>query len=77
MQEQERTVGIPVGTSRYSTEQKSNQWIGKRDCGEHTEVQVDGLVVFCTVNTRTDRLLQRKSQRVERGVGVSCWRCKE
>ena len=44
----------------------------KRDCGELTEVQVDGLVVFCAVNTRTDRLLQRESPRVERGVGASC-----
>lgn len=43
---------------------------------EHTEVQVNGLV-FCTVDTGTDRHLLLKSVRVERGLGATCGRRKD
>lgn len=78
MHEQERTFGIPVTTVSIFYRAKINLMDGKNAIvGEHTEVQVDSLVVFCTINTRAGRLLQRKGPRVKRGVGVSrSWRCK-
>ncbi len=74
MNEQERTIGVRVTDINIFCRARIEIKDRKQRLGEHTEVQINSLVVFCTIDTRTGRHLQMKSIWVERGVGVSCCR---